>query len=292
MKIVILGGGPGGYVAAIRAAQLGAEVTIVEKDKLGGTCLNRGCIPTKVLLYTSVEMENVNKEFKEIGIDIKGAEINWEKLQKRKETIVNRLVGGVQTLLRSNKVTKIAGEGSFVNSHQIKIKNDEGEIILYFDYAIIATGSAPVIIPLPGINLPGVITSDEVLALKEIPKSMAIIGGGVIGAEIASIYSSLGCKVSIVEMLPDIVSNMDQDIVKPLKDKLLKNGVKIYNNTKLESINNSNNGLQLNVSSASGKTTIQAEKVLLSIGRRPVTESLSLEKAVVTTEKGRVKVNK
>ncbi|WP_313341088.1 dihydrolipoyl dehydrogenase [Sedimentibacter sp.] len=292
MKIVILGGGPGGYVAAIRAAQLGAEVTIVEKDKLGGTCLNRGCIPTKVLLYTSVEMENVNKEFKEIGIDIKGAEINWEKLQKRKETIVNRLVGGVQTLLRSNKVTKIAGEGSFVNSHQIKIKNDEGEIILYFDYAIIATGSAPVIIPLPGINLPGVITSDEVLALKEIPKSMAIIGGGVIGAEIASIYSSLGCKVSIVEMLPDIVSNMDQDIVKPLKDKLLKNGVKIYNNTKLESINNSNNGLQLNVSSASGKTTIQAEKVLLSIGRRPVTESLSLEKAGVTTEKGRVKVNK
>ncbi|HCX61842.1 MAG TPA: dihydrolipoyl dehydrogenase [Clostridiales bacterium] len=292
MKIVILGGGPGGYVAAIRAAQLGAEVTIVEKDKVGGTCLNRGCIPTKVLLHTSVEMENVNKEFKEIGIDIKGAEINWEQLQRRKETIVNRLVGGVETLLRSNKVTKIAGEGSFVNDHQIKIKSDDGEIILDFDYAIIATGSAPVIIPLPGINLPGVITSDEVLSLKEIPKSMAIIGGGVIGTEIASIYSSLGCKVSIVEMLRDIVSNMDQDIVKPLKDKLLKNGVEIYNNTKLESIDTSNNGLQLNVSSDSGKTTIQAEKVLLAIGRRPATENLYLEKAGVTTEKGRVKVNK
>ncbi|WP_312811519.1 dihydrolipoyl dehydrogenase [Sedimentibacter sp.] len=292
MKIVILGGGPGGYVAAIRAAQLGAEVTIVEKDKVGGTCLNRGCIPTKVLLHTSVEMENVNKEFKEIGIDIKGAEINWEQLQRRKETIVNRLVGGVETLLRSNKVTKIAGEGSFVNDHQIKIKSDDGEIILDFDYAIIATGSAPVIIPLPGINLPGVITSDEVLSLKEIPESMAIIGGGVIGTEIASIYSSLGCKVSIVEMLRDIVSNMDQDIVKPLKDKLLKNGVEIYNNTKLESIDTSNNGLQLNVSSDSGKTTIQAEKVLLAIGRRPATENLYLEKAGVTTEKGRVKVNK
>ncbi len=292
MKIVILGGGPGGYVAAIRAAQLGAEVTVIEKDKVGGTCLNRGCIPTKVLLHTSVEMENVNKEFKEIGIDIKGAEINWNQLQNRKEAIVNRLVGGVEMLLRSNKVTKIEGEGSFVNSHQIKAKSSKGEIMLDFDYAVIATGSAPVIIPLPGVDLPGVITSDEVLSLEDIPESMAIIGGGVIGTEIASIYSSLGCKVSIIEMLPDIVSNMDQDIVKPLKDKLLRSGVDIYNDTKLESIEKPGNGLKLNISSSSGKKSIQAEKVLLSIGRRPVTENLSLENAGVVTERGRVKVNK
>lgn len=292
MKIVILGGGPGGYVAAIRAAQLGADVTVIEKDRVGGTCLNRGCIPTKVLLHTSVEMENVNKEFKEIGIDIKGAEINWEQLQRRKEAIVKRLVGGVEMLLRSNMVTKIDGEGGFMNSRQIKIKSDEGEKIIEFDYAVIATGSAPVIIPLPGINLLGVITSDEVLSLGEIPKSMAIIGGGVIGTEIASVYSSLGCKVSIIEMLPDIVSNMDQDIVKPLRDKLKRSGVEIYNNTKLESIEKSGNELQLNISSSSGKLALHAEKVLLSIGRRPVTENLYLEKAGVITEKGRIKVNK
>ena len=133
MKIVIIGGGPGGYVAAIRAAQLGACVTLIEKDKVGGTCLNRGCIPTKVLLHTSVEMENVNKEFKEIGIDITGAEINWNQLQKRKGKIVKKLVGGVEGLLKSNKVTKIVGEGSFKSKNQIVVKNQGEETIVDFD---------------------------------------------------------------------------------------------------------------------------------------------------------------
>lgn len=291
MKIAILGGGPGGYVAAIRAAQLGAEVTLIEKDKVGGTCLNRGCIPTKVLLHTAIEMEKTNKEFKEIGIDISGAEINWKQLQKRQETIIKKLVGGVEGLLKSNKVTKIVGEGSFKSKNEIVVKNNCTETSVIFDYCIIATGSKPVIIPLPGIKLPGVITSDEVLFLDEIPKSMAIIGGGVIGTEISSVYSSLGCKVTIVEMLPDIVANMDQDIVKPLKDKLLKDGVEIFSNTKAESISKKAEGLELNVSTPSGPKSILAEKILLSIGRKPVTDNLSLENAGVSTERGRIIVN-
>lgn len=292
MKIVIIGGGPGGYVAAIRAAQLGACVTLIEKDKVGGTCLNRGCIPTKVLLHTSVEMENVNKEFKEIGIDITGAEINWNQLQKRKGKIVKKLVGGVEGLLKSNKVTKIVGEGSFKSKNQIVVKNQGEETIVDFDYAVIATGSKPVIIPLPGVNLPGVITSDEVLSLDEIPKSMVIIGGGVIGTEIASVYATLGCKVSIIEMLPNIVANMDQDIVKPLKEKLIKSGVDIYLSTKVVSISESPEGLIVNATEDKGNLSIPAEKVLLSIGRKSVTENLNLDAIGVKTERGRILVNK
>lgn len=291
MKIAILGGGPGGYVAAIRAAQLGAYVTLIEKDKVGGTCLNRGCIPTKVLLHTAIEIENVNEEFKEIGIDITGAQINWGQLQKRKDIIVKKLVGGVEGLLKSNKVTKILGEASFKSQNEILVKNEGMETTVDFDCCIIATGSKPVIVPLPGVSLPGVITSDEVLSLKEIPKSMAIIGGGVIGTEIACVYSSLGCKVSIVEMLPDIVANMDQDIVKPLKNKLIKSGVEIYLNTKAESIAKTEEGLKLNISTPSGAKSIQAEKILLSIGRKPVTDNLSLENVGIKTERGKITVN-
>ncbi len=292
MKIAILGGGPGGYVAAIRAAQLGAEVTLIEKDKVGGTCLNRGCIPTKVLLHTSVEMENVNKEFKEIGIDITKAEINWKQLQNRKDKIIKKLVAGVDNLLKSNKVTKISGEGSFKSKNEIIVKNGGSESIVNFDYAVIATGSIPVIIPLPGVNLPGVITSDEVLSLSEVPKSMAIIGGGVIGTEIASVYSTLGCKVSIVEMLPNIVANMDKDIVQPLKEKLIKSGVNIYLNTKVVSVSESSEGLMLNATSEQGELSILAEKVLLSIGRKPVIDNLNLDLIGVKTERGRILVNK
>ncbi len=292
MRIAILGGGPAGYVAAIRAAQLGAEVILAEKDKVGGTCLNRGCIPTKVLLHTTVEIENINKDFKEMGIDITGAEVNWKQLQKRKDKIISKLVAGVESLLKSNKITKISGEGSFKSTGEIVVRSGAEETTVDFDYAVIATGSKPVTIPLPGVNLPGVITSDEVLSLDEVPKSMAIIGGGVIGTEIASVYSTLGCKVSIVEMLPDIVSNMDKDIVKPLKEKLINSGVDIYLDTRVVSISESSEGLQLNAVTPQGSLSVPAEKILLSIGRKPVTDNLSLENAGIKTDRGRITVNK
>ena len=142
MKIAIIGGGPGGYVAAVRAAQLNAEVTIIEKEHIGGTCLNKGCIPTKVLLHATGEFENVNKSLKDYGIKITGAELDWDKLQKRKTIIVRKLVAGVDNLLKSNKVTKVMGEGSFVKKNQIKVKaNDGSETLVDFDYAIIATRS-------------------------------------------------------------------------------------------------------------------------------------------------------
>jgi dihydrolipoamide dehydrogenase len=293
MKIAIIGGGPGGYVAAIRAAQLNAEVTLIEKEHLGGTCLNKGCIPTKVFLQTAGEYENVKNNFKDYGIKITGVELDWNQLQKRKTKIIRKLVAGVDALLRNNKVNKIIGEGSFLNKNQIEvIKSDGTRQLVDFDYAIIATGSEPARIPIPGVDLPGVITSDELLSLKEIPKSMVIIGGGVIGSEFAAVYSAAGCQVTIVEMLPNIVANMDQDIVEPLKDKFIKSGVEIYTDTKVVSISESSEGLTVNTLSKGQERIFTAEKVLMSIGRKPVTENLSLEKVGVKTSKGAVLVNK
>lgn len=293
MKIAIIGGGPGGYVAAIRASQLNAEVTLIEKEYIGGTCLNKGCIPTKVLLHAAGEFENANKNLKDYGIKITTAELDWEKLQKRKTIIVRKLVAGVDNLLKNNKVTKIMGEGSFVNKNQLKVKAADGtETIVDYDYAIIATGSKPVIIPIPGIELPGVITSDEALSFKEIPSSMVIIGGGVIGSEFAAVFSALGCKVTIIEMLPNIVANMDQDIVAPLKDKFKKKGIEIYTNTKVVSISEAEEGLRVNTLSDGEEKSFFAEKVLLSIGRKPVTDNLALENVGVETNRGAVVVNK
>lgn len=293
MKIVIIGGGPGGYVAAIRAAQLNAEVTLIEKEHIGGTCLNKGCIPTKVLLHAAGEFENVNKSLKDYGIKITGAELDWDKLQKRKTIIVRKLVAGVDNLLKSNKVTKIMGEGSFLNKNQLRVKASDGsETIVDFDYAIIATGSKPVIIPIPGVELPGVLTSDEVLSLKEIPKSMVIIGGGVIGSEFAAVFGAVGCKVTIIEMLPNIVANMDQDIVAPLKEKFKKSGIDVYTNTKVVSISESSDGLCVNTVSDGIEQSFNAEKVLLSIGRKPVTDNLALDNVGVEINRGAIVVNK
>lgn len=293
MKIAILGGGPGGYVAAIRASQLGAEVTVIEKERLGGTCLNKGCIPTKVLLHTAEQLETIKKDSREIGIDVADASINWKQLQKRRDKIVKKLVAGVENLFKNNNVTKVMGEGSFISKNQILVKSADGtSVTVDFDYAIIATGSKPVIVPLPGVDLDGVITSDEALTLSEIPKSMVIIGGGVIGAEFAEVYGTLGCKVTIVEMLPDIVANMDCDIVKTLKDKFIKSGIEIYTETKVVSISKQGDNLLVNTSSKSGDKSFVAEKVLLSIGRKPVTDNIGLEKLGITTVKGAVKVNK
>jgi len=298
MRIVIIGGGPGGYVAAIRAAQLGAEVTLIENRHLGGTCLNIGCIPTKVLLNTADLMDVLKNDAKEFGITVSGFEADWNILQKRKKKIVKKLVGGIDGLLKNNNITKIMGIGSFLNDHQIRVENQNvedksaGVKVLDFDFAIIATGSTPVIIPIKGVNLPGVITSEEALSLDSVPKSMCIIGGGVIGCEFASVYNAFGCKVTIIEMLPDIIATMDSDVVKPLKDKLLKEGVEIYTSTKVESIQKTTAGLTVETSSKEGNKSFPAEKVLLSIGRKPVIDTLNLDKIGIETERGAIKVNK
>ncbi len=287
MRVLILGGGPGGYVAAIRAAQLGADVTIVEKKYFGGTCLNVGCIPTKVLLHTTDLYHELVKNGKSLGIKIGSADIDWSRLLDRKSEIVRAMVSGVESLLLSNQVTILFGEGRFVSSNQIEVISDNGDRQLTdFDYAIIATGSEPTVPPILGIDSEGIMTSNEILSIEALPKSLCIIGGGVIGSEFASLFSRLGVEVSIVEMLPRIVVTMDEEIVSYLDFELRNQGVKILTKSKVEGFESFSGGVRVSVSSAEGNQVIEAEKVLLSIGRRPVTSNLGLEKIGVNVEKG------
>lgn len=291
MKILILGGGPGGYVAAIRAAQLGADVTIVEKRYFGGTCLNVGCIPTKVLLNTTDLYHTLVKDGESLGILAKEIKIDWNRLQKRKATIVNSLVGGILSILDSNQIKMILGEGKFISKNQLEVIKENGnKQRLEFDYAIIATGSEPTMVPIEGVKLPGIMTSDELLSLAELPKSLCIVGGGVIGSEFASLFSRLGVKVTIVEMLPRIVDTMDEDIVGYLDYELRNQGVNILTRTKVEHFVKSGDSIGVCVSTLDGEKTIEAEKVLLSIGRRPVVHGVGLDEIGVLNDRG-IKVN-
>ncbi|MBN1332527.1 MAG: dihydrolipoyl dehydrogenase [Synergistales bacterium] len=288
--VVIIGAGPGGYVAAIRAAQLGARVAIIDRKHLGGTCLNVGCIPTKVLLHT-VELFNAVKEGKGIGLMADNVRVDWSLLMKRKETVVSQLVGGVRSLLSSNGVEIMEGEASFVNEKEVLVKSATGESHVKADHFIIATGSEPILPPIPGIHTEGVITSNEALSLEKIPSSMTIIGGGVIGVEFASIFSSLGCNVTIVEMLSEILPNTDEEITGILKKLLQVKGVKFYTSSKVTSLSRGKTGVMTSIETASGTMELDSEKVLLSVGRKPVTEGLGLERIGMKMNRSRVMVN-
>lgn len=293
MKIVVLGGGPGGYVAAIRAAQLGAEVTLVEKRALGGTCLNVGCIPTKVLLHTTELYTHLKREVKELGLETAEVSVNWKQLQKRKDKIIRMNTGGIEALLKKNKIAKLSGSGKFIGDRELEITAADGSVsTLSFDRAIIATGSEPSIVPIPGAELEGVLTSDEALSLPAVPASLCIIGGGVIGCEFASVYSSLGCKVTIVEMLPELIAAMDGEIVQCLRKEFASSGIEVHTETKVEKIEQTAAGLRVVTSSGNGNHAIEADKVLLSIGRRPVSAGLGLENIGVEIKRGAIQVNR
>lgn len=292
MKLLILGGGPGGYVAAIKAAHLGAEVTLIDKKYIGGTCLNVGCIPTKVLLNTTDLYHTIKNDGKNMGILSEKLSIDWEKLMRRKTNISNSLVKGVEGVLASNGVEIIMGEGKFTSRNQIEvIKEDGTEDVIDFDKAIIATGSEPVILPIPGIEGENILTSSEILSLEKLPKSLSIVGGGVIGCEFASLFSRLGVEVTIVEMLPGIVQNMDQEVVQYLDFELRNGGVEILTNSKVEKFNSEEGFVEITASTPEGEKKIKADKVLLSIGRKSVVDNIGLEKIGVEYDKT-IKINK
>ncbi|ADE57700.1 MULTISPECIES: dihydrolipoyl dehydrogenase [Aminobacterium] len=289
--VVIIGGGPGGYVAAIRASQLGARVTLVEKKRLGGVCLNVGCIPTKVLLH-SVELFTAIKKASHLGIVAEKVSVDWNALMKRKEKVVDHLTGGVGILLKSNDVEVIDGFAKFLSPRSVGVKlKDGGETRIEADSFIIATGSEPVIPAIRGFDIPGVITSNEALSLEKVPSSMVVVGGGVIGMEFASIYASLGTKVTVVEMLPDILLNMDEELVQIIKGVLARSKVVFHTSSKVTEVKERAGVLAVSVESPDGTVTVEAEKVLVSVGRRPVINGLGLEKAGVITEKGRIRVD-
>ena len=286
-KIVVIGGGPGGYVAAIRATQLGAEVELVEKENLGGTCLNVGCIPTKVLLHTS-ELYHSVKCGERIGLKGENVELDWPALINRKKSVVRRLVGGVAGLLKANGVAVHKGQAELVAPGQVKIN---GEKTLTADAVVLATGSVPVRLNFPGADLPGVIDSTGALDLDKPPQTLVIVGGGYIGIEFASLFAAIGVKVKVVELLPEILPGIDGELAAVLKKELLKAGVDFLNGAKLAAVEQSGAGLKAHIEQDGKSQEIEAEKVLVAVGRRSFTEGLGLEKIGLKMERGRIVVD-
>lgn len=291
-KIVIIGAGPGGYVAAIRAAQLGAEVTIIEKGVLGGTCLNEGCTPTKVLLHSADTFSSMN-ELEDMGIKLDGkVSVDWATLQGRKTGVVNHLTEGVAGLLRVNGVELIRGEASFIDSNNILVKQNDGETLeLNADNIIIATGSKPFIPNIPGNDLEGVIDSTGALALEELPKEIVIVGAGIIGSEFGYLFNSLGVKVTILEMLPYIMPPIDREIASFALENLANRGIEFHTDATVNKISGERGNLVVEFTEDGKLESAIGDKVLLAVGRAPLLEGLNLEKVNVELEGRFVKVD-
>ncbi|MFZ7131538.1 MAG: dihydrolipoyl dehydrogenase [Eubacteriales bacterium] len=271
--VVVLGGGPGGYVAAIRAAQLGGKVALVEKNVLGGTCLNVGCIPTKTLVKNAEILHSI-KDAGRRGIKISDPEIDMEKVIKNKDLVVKKLVGGITGILKSHDIKVYSGKGFINRSNTVEIvEGTDKDRKISFNKCIIATGATPLIPPIPGLEDPGILTSTEILDLKEVPKELVIIGGGVIGCEFATIFSSFGSKVTIIEMLPRLIPNMDGEIASTLTGSFTKSGIKVMTESKVEKVENKGDQYIVTVS-GNKELQIKADKVLVSIGRKVNLEGL------------------
>jgi dihydrolipoamide dehydrogenase len=293
--VVIIGSGPGGYVSAIRCAQLGFKTAIVEKyNSLGGTCLNVGCIPSKALLSSSHHYAEI-AHFADHGIEVSGdVKINLEKMIARKQAVVDQTVGGINYLMDKNKITVFNGLGSFVDATHIAVAKADGTSeTIETKYAVIATGSKPSSLPFIKIDKERIITSTEALALKEVPKHLVIIGGGVIGIELGQVYLRLGAQVSVVEFMDRIIPGMDSSLSKELTKVLKKQGMKFYVSHKVKSVERNGDAVVVQAENAKGETiTLEGDYSLVSVGRRPYTDGLNADKAgVKISERGQVEVN-
>jgi dihydrolipoamide dehydrogenase len=282
--VVVVGGGPGGYVAALRAAQLGAKAAIVEKDRMGGTCLVRGCIPTKALLQSS-ELYSQAKAGAPFGLKVDDIGFDWSVAQTRKSSVVDQLVKGVEGLLKAGGVTMVRGSACLAGKGVVDVAGDR----LQAKDIIIATGSAVARIPLKGAEL--TIDSDQILELKEIPGRLAVIGGGVVGMEFAAMFAALGSKVTVFEMLPQVLPMVDADLVAVYSKHLSGLGGDVHTNAKVDEVVKQKGGLQVRFSSGSEGGVADADQVLLAVGRVPYTQGLEAEKAGVKLERGRVVVD-
>ena len=293
-QLAVVGGGPGGYVAAFKAADLGVQVTLVELgENPGGVCLYRGCIPSKALLHVS-KLLNEAKEAAEWGITFGEPQIDFEKLNSWKDHVVGYLTGGLGQLARARKITYIRGRATFLDPHTLQIdRTDGGAEQLSFEHAILATGSCPTVIPTFDIGSERVMDSTSALELRLIPKSLLVVGGGIVGLELGTVYASLGSTVSVVEMLPGLVPPADRDLVVPLERRLEKLFDKIMVSTTVTQIAESADGIEVDFEDADGNTSSASyERLLISVGRTPNSRDLGLENtAVRVDERGFVQVD-
>jgi dihydrolipoamide dehydrogenase len=294
--VAIIGSGPGGYVAAIRCAQLGLKTALIEKySVLGGTCLNVGCIPSKALLDSSHHYEDALKHFKDHGIDIPGdIKLNFKRMIERKAEVVEQTTKGIQFLMDKNKVDVYEGLGSFKDATHVNIKKNDGKTeTIEAKNIIIATGSKPSTLPFIKIDKERIITSTEALSLKEVPKHLIIIGGGVIGLELGQVYRRLGSDVSVVEYMDRIIPTMDSAQSKELTKVMKKQGVKFYVSHQVNDVSLKAKEVTVTAKDSKGKeVTFKGDYCLVSVGRRPYTDGLAADKAgVKVTERGMIDVN-
>ena len=292
---IVIGGGPGGYVCAIRLAQLGKKTACVEyRGALGGTCLNIGCIPSKNLLNLSENFQKA-KNFSKVGIEISDIKLNLDKMMKNKDKAVTVLTKGVEFLFKKNKVSYFKGFGSFVSDKKIKIKGSDGkESEIEGENIIIATGSEPSKMPNINFDEERIVSSTGALSLKKVPKKMIVIGGGYIGLEMGSVWSRLGSDVHVIEFLDHITPGMDKEISNEFMKILKKQNIKFHMSTKVEKITKKGENVEIETSNSKGeKSSHDCDVALISIGRKAFTDNLNLEKIKLKTdEKGRVKVDK
>ncbi|MBI4965749.1 MAG: dihydrolipoyl dehydrogenase [Desulfomonile tiedjei] len=287
-RVIVVGGGVGGYPAALRASRMGADVTLIEKEKIGGVCLNKGCIPTKVLLHSTSIYEEVKKASL-FGLTTEKLKIDFGALLARKNAVVNRLTAGVASLLKNKKVKVLNGTAAFTDTNSMKIL-ETGEVV-NGDKFILATGSVPAQLSLRGSDNIPLLTSDDLLNMKSLPNSLLIVGGGYIGVELGQFYSRMGVKVTIVEMLNRIVPTEDEEISSALEAALRKEGIGILTRTTGEKIEKAGKNKKVTLSGPDGRQEIMASEVAQSVGRRPHYAGTNVEKIGLKTERGRIVVN-
>ena len=289
-QLIVIGAGPGGYEAAIRAAQLGLTTALIERRDVGGTCLNRGCIPTKAMLH-SAQLYREAANFELFGLHTENTSFDWAKVHQRKNDVVVKLRTGIEQLIKANKIDFFNNSASILGKNDVQL--DQGEVIRG-ENILIATGSVPARPPIPGLDLPNVVTSDELLddphftQADSLAKEILIIGGGVIGVEFASVFSSFGCHVTIVEAMERILPTMDREISQSLNMVLKKRGVSIHTGAMVEKLEQDENGLVCHFTEKGKAQAVPAQLVLVAIGRRPNTQGLFAEGFEVACERGRI----
>jgi len=288
--IAVIGAGIGGYVAALRARQLGATVVLVEKDRIGGVCLNWGCTPTKTLLR-SAEVYHLAQQASKFGVNVGDVTLDWSAAQKRKEQVVERLTGGVRFLLEKAGVNVVAGTARFASAVELEVSANDGTTQVEASRFLVATGSRPADLPIPGLSGSGVLTSDDVVDLSDLPGSVLIIGGGPIGVEFATLFRACGVQVTLVEMLPRVLPALDADLGTQVERGLKKLKVDVYTGSKVTAVEQRDDRQIVGIEASSGAVTVQVERVISAVGRQPNVEDIGLDVVGVTLGKGGVQVD-
>ncbi len=284
--IAIVGAGPGGYVAALRAAQLGARVVVVEKARIGGVCLNWGCIPTKTLLRTA-EVLQLAGEASRYGVEVDGVRLDWSAAQKRKDNIVERLTGGVKLLLERAGVQLIVGTARFASPVLLEVDREDGTVQIQAANFVIATGSRPVALSVPGLQGSGVLSSDEAVALGSLPESMLVVGAGPVGVEFATLFRACGVQVSVVEILPRVLPTLDVELASEVERALKKMRVKLHTSSKVASAEQLDGKYVVSIETEAQPVRVEVDTILLAVGRRANVEELGLEfLGIMPSQKG------